>query len=172
MNGFRILLSLSLLGTLAVAEVAPVVNDAAKPVFAEARDTSYGVPSSTTFDSSFSSAPVSYSSGSSFYSDPGFSAGLGGSFGSGGVSAHAGANLGTGGGFFGGDLISTALNIVLGLFAFSLILQIVQKVFDAAIFEGLVQEARSMSSDDMVFYTNMAVNAAKKVEEFSRAIPK
>ncbi len=113
-------LLLSLLFCSALAEVAPPEG---KPVFAEARDTSYSVPASTSYDSSFSSAPVSYSSGNSYYSDPGFSAGLGGSFGSGGVGVHAGANLGTGG-FFGADLISTALNIVLGLFALSLILQV------------------------------------------------
>ncbi len=47
-----------------------------------------------------------------------------------------------------------------------------QKVFASTLFEDLMGEARSMSSDDMVFYTNMVMNAYKKMEELNEAIPK
>lgn len=93
----------------------PVVSQ-----FAEARDTSYGVPTTTYSDSGFSSynsKPITYSSGHSVYSnDPGFS--FGGSLGTGGAHVQANSLLPT------NNLIETGLSIVLGIFALSLVMQV------------------------------------------------
>ncbi|TRY76676.1 hypothetical protein TCAL_16977 [Tigriopus californicus] len=178
MNRLFVVLALTLGSSLADVKNG---NNNAVPQFAEPRDTSYGVPSSTFSDSSFNSGgtfsnagpsgfssgptftkPITYSSGQSFYSnDPGFNAGIGGSFGNtgGGLSAS-----------FPSDLISTGLNLVLGLFAFSLIMQIVTKVASSSLFDNLFK-ARALESDNMVELANFAMKAYRRYEEMNN-VPK
>ena len=131
------------------------VNNAV-PQYAEARDSAYADAS---FGGSFSKPAVTYSSGHSLYSnDPGFS--FGGSFGSNGVNVH-------GNSLFSSDLLNTGLNIVIGLFAFSLIMQIVSKIVSSSFFDEIFESGRSLSSDDMVYYANLARTAYEKYEEMN-----
>ena len=67
---------------------------------------------------------------------------------------------------FPSDLIQTGLSIVLGIFAFSLLIQILTKVVNSNLFDDLFK-GRSMSSDDIVHYTNMVMNAYQKYEEMN-----
>ena len=114
-------------------------------------------------DSSF--APVA---GDAFYGGAQSGAvDLGGSFGASGLNVH-------GSSYFPADIVNTALSVVLGLFALSLVLQIVTKIVASPLLDGLFT-GRSMSSDDIVRYTNLIVGAYEKFAEkadASTAVPK
>ncbi len=114
-------------------------------------------------------------------SSPGFSAGLGTSFGQGGASAYAGGNLspvgGGGVGLFGSDFLSTALNIVLALLGFSLLVQLVGKVLPLFDIDEILDTGRSLSSDDVATYTGMVMNGIEKFDklnlvDYVAAVPK
>jgi len=76
--------------------------------------------------------------------------------------------FGNGASLFPVDLIQTGLSIVLGIFAFSLVVQILTKVAKSNIFDDLFDKGRAMSSDDMVHYTNMVMEAYSKFDQMNQ----
>jgi len=128
----------------------------------QATDRDTGYTSTSGFSSDFQSAgnyqkPLAYNSGTSYYNnDPGFNVQAG--FGTNGLNA---------GSLFPADLIQTGLSIVLGIFAFSLLVQILTKVASSNLFDDLLGKGRSMSPDDLAHYTNMVMDAYHKFEEMN-----
>jgi len=102
--------------SLAAADVVPQAQPQSQPgVPAEARDSDGWTTVDAGSYSNFGGQayePWQPSSGSA-----GLSGGFGGGFNGNGISSHSGA-------VFGSDLVNTALSIVFGLFAFSLIMQV------------------------------------------------
>lgn len=157
------LIVLTLLIGSALSEVVTSNTANQNTQFAEARDSnnwsSDAAYSSSSFTQTYTKPPT-YSSNSFAAGDAAW-----GAYDQGFVASAPSTSI------LGVDLLSAGLNIVLGLFAFSLIMQIVSKLMATPLLDNFF-DARAMNSDDMVMYANMAMNAYKKYEEMNSKIPK
>jgi len=127
--------------------------------FAEARHAgdTYGSPSAPIVDS-YSSPPSNvWPEAANAYpysfapSNPSNGGGLG-------FSANADV------GFPGQGFLNTALTIVFALVGFSLLIQLITKIMAAPFIADLF-EGRSLSPDNIIDYTNMAMNGIQKMQE-------
>ena len=88
------------------------------------------------------------------------------SFGTGANGGGLGFNANADVGFPGQTFLNTALTIVFALVGFSLLINLITKImaapFIADLFGG---EGRSLTPDNIVDYTNMAMNAIQKFQQ-------
>jgi len=72
---------------------------------------------------------------------------------------------------FGQGFLGTAIQVVLGLFAFSLLISLVTKVAGASFFADIF-EGRSLDPDSLAIYTEMALNGIEKAKKMYANIDK
>ena len=79
----------------------------------------------------------------------------------GGLGFSANADVG----FPGQGFLNTTLTIVFALVGFSLLIQLVTKIAALPFFDKVLGQGRSLSPDEVMNYTNMAVNGIEKMRE-------
>jgi|ERR1711877_2106 len=134
-------------------------------VFAESRNAgdSYGAPSAPIIDSYSSSSNAAWASDPAPQAYP-YNFGGGASFAAPGFNANAEV------GVPGQSFLNTALTIVFALVGVSLIIQMITKIMAAPFLQKLFGEARSLDTNTLMDYTNMAMNGIQRMKEIYESL--
>merc|ERR1712014_448759 len=78
--------------------------------------------------------------------------------------------MGTSSNIVGQSFLNTALTIVFALVGVSLIIQMITKIMAAPFLQKLFGEARSLDTNTLMDYTNMAMNGIQRMKEIYESL--